>query len=252
MQGGQGSDEILCGYDDFFSVYASELFWAFRFKKLINFLKKRAKLKCTDLQKEAISIISNVYFPRALRFIKMLLGRKCFLWMSAEWRGLANKQHRYPDQKTINGLSLQQMKYTSLAYQLHSEDRNSMAHSVESRLPFLDHRLVEYCMGLPAEYKIKNGYNKYVFREAVEELPDSIRWRKHKMGFPSPDEEWILRNQSLVGAELEKCLENSNIFSVELLNRFKRFVEGDLPFESIYFRAIALNKFIEIFKVKLE
>ena len=76
-----------------------------------------------------------------------------------------------------------------LTQHLHYGDKLSMAHSIESRVPFLDHRLVEFTMNLPACYKIHDGWTKYIARKSFEnELPQNIVWRRDKLGFPSPDE----------------------------------------------------------------
>ena len=67
-----------------------------------------------------------------------------------------------------------------------------MAHSVESRLPFMDYRLVEFNFNLPSAYKIHNGWTKYISRLAFDgKLPDEICWRKDKMGWPVPEQVWF-------------------------------------------------------------
>lgn len=71
-------------------------------------------------------------------------------------------------------------------------DRNSMAHGVEMRLPFLSHELVEFVFTLPAEYKIQQGYTKWILRESVKYImPEKVTWRKNKIGFEPPQEEWM-------------------------------------------------------------
>jgi len=75
---------------------------------------------------------------------------------------------------------------------LHWEDRNSMAHSIESRLPFLDYRLVQLSLGLPDDCKLSQGMTKRVLREAMKGiLPDGVRERVDKMGFFTPEEIWV-------------------------------------------------------------
>lgn len=72
------------------------------------------------------------------------------------------------------------------------EDRNSMAHSIESRVPFLDVNLVEAVLSLPPEQNLKSGWNKRLLREAMAgRLPDAIRWRKDKKGFETPQDAWM-------------------------------------------------------------
>lgn len=75
---------------------------------------------------------------------------------------------------------------------LHYEDRNSMAFSVEARVPFLDHRLAEWLACLPPEHKIRNGMTKVVMRDAMAGLlPEIVRQRTDKMGFVVPQDQWL-------------------------------------------------------------
>jgi asparagine synthase (glutamine-hydrolysing) len=81
---------------------------------------------------------------------------------------------------------------TLLPALLHVEDRVSMAHGLESRVPLLDHRLVELAATTPADIKFRNGEMKHVFRKAVRPyVPDVIAERRDKMGFPVPLAEWM-------------------------------------------------------------
>ncbi|RPI74859.1 MAG: asparagine synthase, partial [Desulfobacteraceae bacterium] len=73
----------------------------------------------------------------------------------------------------------------------HYEDRTSMAHSLEIRLPFLDHRLVNFLVNLPVRLKMHNGWSKYILRKSMKELPEAIRWRRDKQGFSIPEEIWL-------------------------------------------------------------
>ena len=85
-----------------------------------------------------------------------------------------------------------EMTRTSLPGLLHYEDRNSMAHSIEARVPFLDYRLIEYAFSLPDDQKIKNGYTKAVLRDSMKGiLPENIRTRTDKMGFVTPERVWL-------------------------------------------------------------
>jgi hypothetical protein len=71
------------------------------------------------------------------------------------------------------------------------------------------------------------------------------------MGFVAPDAPWIIQNKEAVRKELEEAVAVTGIFSDELLSRFDSFVAGDLGYEPIYFRAMALNRFLKIFKMKI-
>lgn len=83
---------------------------------------------------------------------------------------------------------LRQTVSTSLPHLLRFEDRNSMAFSVEARVPFTDHNLVEFAFAKANEYKIHKGWAKWIVREAMEgRAPASILWRRDKTGFEAPD-----------------------------------------------------------------
>jgi asparagine synthase (glutamine-hydrolysing) len=72
------------------------------------------------------------------------------------------------------------------------EDRNSMAFSIESRVPFLDVNLVEFLLSIPCEMNMSGGWTKRLFRKAMsDKLPRSICWRKDKKGFETPQDKWM-------------------------------------------------------------
>src|SRR5438445_517283 len=81
---------------------------------------------------------------------------------------------------------------TRLPALLRYEDRLSMAFSIESRVPFLDHRLVELAFALPDEIKRHAGWSKYGLRRALDGLlPRAVVWRRDKKGFPTPLGRWL-------------------------------------------------------------
>jgi asparagine synthase (glutamine-hydrolysing) len=101
-------------------------------------------------------------------------------------------------------LFLDMTRYT-IPQLLHYEDRNGMAFSIESRVPYLDYRLVDYVMDIPAIYKIYNGWTKWIFRLAVKDLlPPNILWRKDKIGFTTPEKKWLLAGDNPFKSFIEK------------------------------------------------
>jgi asparagine synthase (glutamine-hydrolysing) len=95
------------------------------------------------------------------------------------------------------------MECTNLPVLLRYEDKNSMAHSIETRLPFLDYRLVEISLSLQQSMKMKDGWTKWILRQAMDhQMPDAIVWRKNKFGFEAPDELW----QRTHHGEMEKAV----------------------------------------------
>jgi asparagine synthase (glutamine-hydrolysing) len=75
---------------------------------------------------------------------------------------------------------------------LRVEDRCSMAHAIETRLPFLDYRLVSFVLGLTADWKLRGPWSKFVLREGMRNrIPESVRNRSDKMGYPIPLRQWL-------------------------------------------------------------
>jgi asparagine synthase (glutamine-hydrolysing) len=102
----------------------------------------------------------------------------------------------------LNTILADDLKH-ALVNLFHYADRGSMAFSVESRMPFMDYRLVEFLAGVPACYKIHSGFTKYLARIAFDnKLPADIVWRKDKMGWPIPEDYWF-------NGPLKNILENT-------------------------------------------
>ncbi len=100
-------------------------------------------------------------------------------------------------------------------------DRASMAHSLEVRVPILDHQLVEWMSGLPADLKLKNGEGKYIFKKALEtQLPNDILYRK-KMGFAVPLGAWFRGplKQKIKTTLLSPELLDSGLFNVQFIQQ---------------------------------
>ena len=92
----------------------------------------------------------------------------------------------------LNSALRRSVERTPLPLYLRITDRNSMAHSIEARMPFLDYRLVSLAFQLPVNWKMRGPWNKYVLREGMyQKIPESVRNRLDKMGFPTPTREWF-------------------------------------------------------------
>jgi asparagine synthase (glutamine-hydrolysing) len=96
-----------------------------------------------------------------------------------------------------------------------------MAHAVEVRLPFLNHQLVEFLFTLPADFKIRNGWTKWLIRKSMDHLlPKEITWRKDKVGFEPPEKLWM-QNTTVQERihESKKILVEKNILAKTVLNK---------------------------------
>jgi asparagine synthase (glutamine-hydrolysing) len=94
--------------------------------------------------------------------------------------------------KNIAQLQELELRHTQLPHLLKYEDRNSMHHSIETRLPFVDYQLVELSLSIQHAFKIREGWTKYILRQAMNDrLPHDLAWRKTKIGFEAPMRIWL-------------------------------------------------------------
>jgi asparagine synthase (glutamine-hydrolysing) len=101
-------------------------------------------------------------------------------------------------------------------------DRASMAHSLEVRVPFLDHKFVEWTAKIPTDLKIKNGCGKYILKKAMEpHLPHDVLYRK-KMGFRVPLSDWFRGplKQKLRDALLSEQMKSSGLFNMKTIEKW--------------------------------
>ena len=96
---------------------------------------------------------------------------------------------------------------TNVITLIHFADHTSMAYSIESRMPFMDYRLVEFLATVPACYKMRGGWTKYIARVAFDgKLPDEVNWRQDKMGWPIPEKKWFEGNlKEWFSKRIESC-----------------------------------------------
>jgi len=144
---------------------------------------------------------------------------------------------------------------SSLPKLLRHEDRNSMAHSVETRMPFLDYRLVELAVRCPASFKLAGGWSKRLLREAMAgTLPESVRLRRSKLGFDAPEAAWLregMRNGQR-GLWQGRELRMARYLDANRLAReshgFLNGALGALPAE-ILFRALSVELWARVHQV---
>jgi asparagine synthetase B (glutamine-hydrolysing) len=147
----------------------------------------------------------------------------------------------------VNAQHEAMMLYSNLPSLLHYEDRNSMAFSIESRVPFLDHRLVEFGFRLRPEFKIRDGMTKWILRESVADaLPSKIKNRTDKVAFVTPGESKWLRNELSFLTQIDKASLPFIRFdkAQELLDSFRN---GDNRNAKLAWRLAYLNYWVKNF-----
>ena len=190
---GQGSDELLCGYIPLYLHY------------LLMLRKHRMYHRMLVEGVRSLDLITPLIKPRILPYLKRLFGYgrslmpKGKTWAAAEGstsfspgNDVASTQHTQLREDDLPGLLEILTSIRGLPALLRYEDRNSMWHSIEARVPFLDRPFFEYIAALPLDRKLRHGWTKHVFRSAMSGiLPDQIRLRRSKIGFETPEKKWI-------------------------------------------------------------
>jgi asparagine synthase (glutamine-hydrolysing) len=197
---GQGGDELLAGYlPSFYHLFRQarkDFDIGLLMREGKGFLRHHQTLMGLLFQKAIGAIV-----PKRLRTFFPGLDRDGEGWAEEGFRKDYYRIISWPRkfEHELTNYLYHAFRFTVLPGLLHYEDRNSMAFSVEARLPFLDYRLVEYIFSLPSEQKIKEGVTKVVLRNGLKGiLPEEVSNRHDKMGFVTPEEIWFrttLRNQ---------------------------------------------------------
>ncbi len=239
MLDGQGADEVLGGYQPLGYYFLSDLLAK---QQILKYLKE--SWYQWRIQAKPVAVLASQ--PLALLMpqpLKPLLGRMkrtmtqglppVHSWLDQGFaRGraekaayLSNQANRAFDRSEVFNNTLFQLTFfNNLQALLKYEDRNSMAFSVEGRLPFLDYRLVEFAFTMPSTFKIRGGYTKRVLRDSMEGiLPGKIQWRVSKLGFATPERVW--QNTSLRPL-IEEALRDKRLSSFVMPRKARDFLSA--------------------------
>ena len=254
---GQGADEYLSGYNAFGIYRKLKLFKRGKFVQFYNELEgDNFREKASDSK----LIFYHLFPRRVVRFLSQYNTgyKKLQSIIDIEKLG-AKKKHPHDQKKfrftSIFEISYYQMFFEPLQKYLRWEDRNSMAHSVEARVPFLDHRLVEFSTQLPVDYLNGNGEPKKIMKYGLTDiLPEAIRDRKDKKGFITPEEVWLKKDfseQFLAIFKKYNVYTQSIIREKEALLYLEEIIEGKVAFDYTYWRLISLGIWMEVFNIQL-
>lgn len=255
---GQGADEVFGGYRGYFgAALAGHL----RRRELGRWLSEVRLLK----REAGFSYVRSLGYtltylwPGVVRLLGKFDNRA---FSDASW---LHKQHHAalrddPSERlgaraaSVRAMSMAQISATNLPMLLHWEDRNSMAHSIEARVPFLDYRLVEIGIGLRDDDKVAGGETKAVVRRAMNGIvPQVVLNRRDKMGFVTAEPLWVRRDMAgRFRDELVAAVATlSNIISPRLIEQFDEVIAGTRPFDFRYWRTIVTARWVKVFGVEL-
>ncbi|MDP1723431.1 MAG: asparagine synthase (glutamine-hydrolyzing) [Alphaproteobacteria bacterium] len=252
MLDGQGADEQLAGYLFMMPHYMK---WLLARHQYIDF----ASFALNFSMSEPAFVLRSLkrLFNKKNKSKELIINNNYFLENEKNYSTEKNALDylNLSTSSDIGNLCSAYVQSIHLPMLLHYEDRNSMAHSIEARVPFLDPKLVELSIGLGNSYKYKNGYTKVLIREAMKDiLPSKVYKRKSKLGFSVPETKWIR-------GDLNHYIRNS---ISKVYNKFPEFfdksslmyyLEGSLSgsqhFDFTLWRIASFGEWSDMFDVKL-
>lgn len=253
---GQGADELFAGYIPHYTCYIEDLinknsFWAkCRAIKMLVIVKKEwpEDIGCFSTNKiiKLVGVKNSFWFQddRQTRGMKVKRNAKLFTDEFLDKVHDSYKNKEITCSSVLNTKLCNDVLNRSIPSLLHNEDGNSMAFSIESRVPFLDYRIVEFGIALDGKYKIRNQWTKWIIRKACKEyLPKEIVKRKNKMGFPAPFERWLREGKSKEEIkEVIYAFGNRNIVPKETIDQYyKAHINRETDFSSILFRFYSME-----------
>jgi asparagine synthase (glutamine-hydrolysing) len=204
MMDGQGADEMMFGYHHVFPVRLWDLIRRGKWNAARQFTALRGKLYGAEQVKQdrqdVIRQIARSILPAFVKnvFHKGRRGSGFPLWVSPEisqsgetWINALRRTQKNAS-FSLKGWRESLIKYSCLPMLLRYEDRNSMAHSIEARLPFLDDNFANFCLTQPNDFFFKSAWTKWPLRDPkVSPLPAQIREKAIKIGFAAPEDTWL-------------------------------------------------------------
>jgi asparagine synthase (glutamine-hydrolysing) len=196
MLNGQGGDEVLLGYERYYAAFLKSLpLW--RFLREFYLQSKRSRMQPVDL------LLYLFYFTNADLRIRRLKAQSRLRAEIKNRHDFSHVRRSAESFRKLDELQILEIGTLQLPHLLRYEDRNSMRHSIETRLPFLDYRVVEAGISLRPQIKISDGWTKYVLRKAVDGiLPPDVTWRTNKLGFEAPEKTWLTQHQEAMKREV--------------------------------------------------
>ena len=267
MLDGQGPDEMFAGYRSYLPAHLAGMLFRGRFLTAARFVSALSSLPGASpgavvktAARGSAAVVKGA-LPDAIREPARRLRQQKTLpdWLDSTW--LADRDIFLPGPyRTVVGRNvlrdqLLDSVHSSLRTLLRYEDRNSMAWSIESRVPFVTPAIAEFAAGLPDDYLIApDGRGKLVLRRSLRGLvPEPILERRDKIGFNTPEASWLVR----LGSWVEGVLESDAAHAAgplrleEARSRWRAVREGRTAFDQTTWRWLNLIRWIDRFSVEL-
>jgi len=226
---GQAADEVFAGYPGFLAMQLGGLLRTGRIAEAIAFFSaKRASGQKAPLK----GSLGHALPERAGAWLRRKRARNGLDWLAEGWDRPSSDViggYGHGNGDPVNDALRSCLRKRTLPGFLHYEDRNSMAFGVETRIPFLDHRLVEKVLPLPGAVKLEKARSKSLLRAALTpSVPTTIVSRLAKQGFPAPLSRWLRMVPPVRQRERMDVVAACPMVDCDLWRvRFQRFMSGD-------------------------
>jgi asparagine synthase (glutamine-hydrolysing) len=261
MLDGQGADELLGGYRPYVAARLASLLSQGQWGKAKQFWQKASQLPDTGKLSLLVRAGGLLLPPNLQGSARRLVGKEDIpSWLNSNWLSKNGAIPKHPGQRSspevLREELYQALVATSLPMLLRYEDRNSMAHSIESRVPFLTPALVNFVFSLPEEFIINSdGTSKAIFRQAMRGIvPDAILNRRDKIGFATPEQRWLATLRPWV----EQVLHSEVAAQIPALNlsvvktELQAVLDGQKLFDFRVWRWVNLIRWAERFSVSFD
>lgn len=252
---GQGGDELFAGYFSYLPLHLRSLFYrTLRDPRLFRRFVYDALVIVRDTHRYFFPHLTWRQFSnKVLSKVKGQHFKSGFLkpdiYLSRQQLSFSHHNPLAPND-ILNHRLYRDITVTSIPALLHYEDRNGMAFGIEARVPLLDHRLVEFALVLPSEFKVNGSTTKYIIRHALKNiLPEAIRTRRDKKGYPTPLSVWL--RQSLlkqVDELLDYHFSHRDLYNLEVARQiWQQHKKGISDHSNQIFRWIAAEFWFQQF-----
>lgn len=247
MLDGQGGDEVYLGYPRVAQRIVVDYLKSFN---ISGFLNELMGLKRNASMPIMRTLMGNLFFRSPAVAVKRNINR-LEPFVNDE---ILNAYRKYTAEEVYSAKNLLETQSDELTKfclprLLRYTDRNSMAFSVESRVPHLSKVTLDYALKLPINWRIRNGWTKYSLRKAMEgKIPEDVLWSNKKKGFPVPQKFWVekLRNEieAILNSrdEIRKWIKVDNIISA---------IDNGKGNEPYLWRAISVGMWLSMMNVKI-
>ena len=257
MLEGQGADELLAGYEGYPGSRLQSILEEGDIREAYNFLKNWSEWPGRKQSTAIKKLISNLMPDNTQSLMRNLNGMPVVPnWLDKNilqdygvvLKHPKNKYALTDKKRRVIAELANALNKRGLPHLLRHGDRNSMAFSIESRVPFLTLEMANLMLSMPESYLIsQSGETKHIFRHAMKGIvPDEILYRKDKIGFETPELKWFIESQDILKNWLAEDLRLQFLKQDKVLQEFDNILSGKIQFSWQAWRWINFSRWYQL------